>query len=155
MFRNIITVCISILNKNTDYISGQGDSWLVDFTDLWAFTYFVWVPRVWLGRVFRGNILAVKAILIWKSQLLIVGSLSYTQLLFTGVHSNQDQIWLVKIGQCIGFMLMAGPDYYGPPWQVLITMVPHGKSWLLWSPMAGSDYYGPPWQVLITMVPRK
>ena len=21
----------------------------------------------------------------------------------TGVHSNQDQIWLVKIGECIGF----------------------------------------------------
>ena len=33
----------------------------------------------------------------------------------TGVHNNQDQIWFVKIGEYRGFMLIAGPDYYGPP----------------------------------------
>ena len=33
----------------------------------------------------------------------------------TGVHTNQDQIWLAKIGKYMGFfMLIAGPDYYGP-----------------------------------------
>ena len=35
----------------------------------------------------------------------------------TGVHIHQDQIWLVKPGAYIyiGFMLIAGPDYCGPP----------------------------------------
>ena len=35
---------------------------------------------------------------------------------FTGVHSNQHQIRLAKIGEYkVLFMLIAGLDYYGPP----------------------------------------
>ena len=33
----------------------------------------------------------------------------------TGVHSNQDQILLVNIREYLGFILIEGPDYYGPP----------------------------------------
>ena len=41
-----------------------------------------------------------------------------TVALFTGVHSNQDHIWLVKIGDYIGFYV-------------------DRRSWLLWSPVIG------------------
>ena len=41
----------------------------------------------------------------------------------TGVHSNQDQICLVKIGEYIGFMRMAGPDYYCPPYYAVDDVI--------------------------------
>ena len=39
------------------------------------------------------------------------------RVLYVGVciHSNEDQIGLEKIVEYIGFMLIAGPDYCGPP----------------------------------------
>ena len=52
---------------------------------------------------------------VWLHRLFFSCSPIEARATITGVHSNQDQILLVKIREYIGFMLIEGPDYYGPP----------------------------------------
>ena len=35
--------------------------------------------------------------------------------IIAGVHGNQDEIWLVKIREYVGFVWIACTDYYAPP----------------------------------------